>query len=89
MTLELDPTQEGEYLEITVESNNLKKEWSEAKKIVVQSVWISCIVSGVVGLAISYYFLTEINRYLELKGDPVEEIQTDADEEAQRDLMNE
>lgn len=88
MTLELDPTQDGEYLEITVEAKDLKKAWSEAKTIVVRSVWISCIVSGVVGLAISYYFLTEINRYIELKGDPIEEIQTDADEEASRDLLN-
>jgi len=89
MTLELDPTKEGEYLEITVEATNIKKDWSEAKKIIVRSVWISCIVSGVVGLAISYYFLIQINRYLDLKGDPVLEVEaTDADEEVQRDLLN-
>jgi hypothetical protein len=56
VTLELYP-EEGQTIEIELGSDK-KEAWSTDKSAVVQAVWISSAVTGVIGLIVSFYFYT-------------------------------
>ena len=61
VVLELYP-EEDQTIEITLADK--KKEWSHEKTIVVRAIWITTAVSGVIGLIVTFYFYTQIEKYI-------------------------